>query len=350
MIGLLLLLSGAGESPPAVTPAMIPPSPRGIPAPPAHAPATPRTGPAIISNPDWERMPDGDQLADLYPDLAREFGVFGKARIQCRVLADGRLSDCFVLSEAPAGFDFGDATLRAARYFKMRPKTINGRPVEGGTVIIPITWALAADDDRPARTAADLPAAETCLGWTQARADQDRSAEAFATDATMVRAYGEAAGAAGLKPTQMVEHRRQARARIPASPTSEVWAQTLETCRKAFGVEWLWAPADPPLPPTPVPELPPAVMAYLAQTRTASERCATVLGGELERSSAPDEAQGRAYAAWSRTLTWTSRWAGLTSAQIDDRLAALAREGLLRRDAGAVAECVKASNETPPAG
>ena len=197
MIGLLLLLLGDADQPAPIT--LLPPPPM------VHTPPAPGS-PSIVQNPDWERLPSGDQLADIYPDQARDYGVTGRAVIKCRILAAGQLSDCEVISETPAGLGFGRATLQAARYFKMRPKTINGTPVEGGTVIIPLRWQLARE--LPTPTAADLPAARTCLGWAQARADLERSQLSFHNAALASEAFGQAAGLAGLRPTQMVAERR----------------------------------------------------------------------------------------------------------------------------------------------
>jgi hypothetical protein len=60
--------------------------------------------------------------------------------MQCRVTAAGRLADCVIIEETPPGLGFGEAMLKTARLFRMRPRTVDGHPVEGGTVVIPLTW------------------------------------------------------------------------------------------------------------------------------------------------------------------------------------------------------------------
>ena len=46
------------------------------------------------------------------------------------------------MSEEPSDQDFGSAAMRLSKLFKMRPKTQDGAPVEGGTVRIPIRFVL----------------------------------------------------------------------------------------------------------------------------------------------------------------------------------------------------------------
>jgi protein TonB len=105
-------------------------------------PVPPR--PSIISSPDWERVPNGEDLLAVYPDAARDQHASGHSRMQCKVTARGTLTDCQILDEDPKGMGFGRASLQAAKFFKMRPRTVDGAPVEGATVIIPIGWRFPA--------------------------------------------------------------------------------------------------------------------------------------------------------------------------------------------------------------
>jgi TonB family protein len=98
----------------------------------------------VISNPGWVRVPDGAELARLYPQAAAAEHVAGRAKAMCHVLADGALDACVVVEECPRGYDFGRATLLAAQDFQIRPKTVNGAPVTGGTVVVPMEWTLDA--------------------------------------------------------------------------------------------------------------------------------------------------------------------------------------------------------------
>ena len=64
----------------------------------------------------------------------------GRATMSCTVRANGTLTDCSIVSEEPPGAGFGEATLELARFFRMRPMTVDCVPVEGGTVCVPVVW------------------------------------------------------------------------------------------------------------------------------------------------------------------------------------------------------------------
>jgi TonB family protein len=112
----------------------------------AAAAAAPSGGtpaaPTLVTMPDWASKPNGEDLAEFYPKAAAASGTPGSATISCKIDVEGALMDCAVLTETPSDQGFGAAALKMAAKFKMRPMTRDGKPVAGGTVRIPINFAL----------------------------------------------------------------------------------------------------------------------------------------------------------------------------------------------------------------
>lgn len=96
-----------------------------------------------LTNPDWISRPNADQVERAYPEEALRQGITGTATLNCQVTSAGGVIGCTVNTETPAGRGFGRAALSLTRYFRIRPGTDNGQPIEGASVLIPIRFQIS---------------------------------------------------------------------------------------------------------------------------------------------------------------------------------------------------------------
>ena len=112
----------------------------------ADAPAASDTAaPAPAASSDGKSAPSescAGKFARYYPPEAQKARREGRAVIKCHVTAQGTVDNCVVVSEDPPGLGFGKAALGMACLFKMKPKTVDGQPVDGGETTIPIRFGL----------------------------------------------------------------------------------------------------------------------------------------------------------------------------------------------------------------
>ena len=118
----------------------VPNPPIASPEPVVSAPTT--APPGVIRNPVWVRRPTAEEAGRLYPERALNRGIAGSATLWCGIRADGTMTDCQVVDESPAGWRFGAAALSMAKFFRISPKTVDGKAVEGSRVRIPVVFSL----------------------------------------------------------------------------------------------------------------------------------------------------------------------------------------------------------------
>lgn len=108
--------------------------------------ATANASPAkVIQHPDWVQKPTGDDVERFYPSKARAESVSGRATIICDVTNEGSLVHCKVIEESPKGYGFGEAAVSVGQIFQMSPKRVDGQPVDGGVVTIPIVFQAPSE-------------------------------------------------------------------------------------------------------------------------------------------------------------------------------------------------------------
>lgn len=84
--------------------------------------------PAVVTKVDW-RHPEIDRLlVNAYPPAAAKAGIGGVVELDCQVLDSGAARNCRVLSESPGGQGFAAAISRLSPRFRLRARTIDGKP------------------------------------------------------------------------------------------------------------------------------------------------------------------------------------------------------------------------------
>lgn len=108
-----------------------------FPPPPEPESLPPSPGPMPSGN--WAVFPDQKTQLSYYPPNALDDEIEGRAKVDCVIMANGRVSNCQIISEAPPGLGFGKATVKImTREAKARP----GRFTAGQRILVTYKWIL----------------------------------------------------------------------------------------------------------------------------------------------------------------------------------------------------------------
>ena len=94
-----------------------------------------------VVRPQWTRTPSYKDVRRVQPKDARGWYVTCKSSMICAITTAGTLTACRVASETPAGRGLGEAAIKLAPLFRMKPLEERTRRAVAGRVIrIPVGW------------------------------------------------------------------------------------------------------------------------------------------------------------------------------------------------------------------
>src|SRR5258708_22770750 len=97
------------------------------------------SAPNLDRPPGWYKKPTPERVRAAWPIKALKAGISGKVRLDCQVNIHGLLEDCPVLSDTPAGQNFGTAALLLTPQFLFTPAIVSGQ-VAPSRVRMPIIF------------------------------------------------------------------------------------------------------------------------------------------------------------------------------------------------------------------
>lgn len=119
---------------------------------------------ADSDDPDWTSVPSDSVSKSAWPIAARKGGVEGHARLDCAVSAEGTLSDCKVLEEAPNNAGFAAAALALTPKYVRRVIMRDGH-ADPERIVVSIGWWNGNDVDQAAKVVATPSAAAKAAAW-----------------------------------------------------------------------------------------------------------------------------------------------------------------------------------------
>jgi TonB family protein len=112
------------------------------------SPALAQSPADIIEKPDWRAKPSGADVAAAYPASLADRSISGRVKLSCKIGLNGRARNCQVLQEGPWGLGFGESAIRLASRALFYPQKVNGKPVDGGEMIVSFQFSSPSQGAR----------------------------------------------------------------------------------------------------------------------------------------------------------------------------------------------------------
>ena len=99
----------------------------------------------------WTKKPNDSQIFARYPEAAFAERLSGVALLECTATAEGKLADCAVLEEKPAGKGFAQASLAVLDLYEIGPRERITPEMVGKKMKVPFIWGVRKNTSREVR-------------------------------------------------------------------------------------------------------------------------------------------------------------------------------------------------------
>ena len=90
----------------------------------------------------WSKMPNGRDIAMVYPDGASRAHLEGRGAARCFISDRWTLEHCTVVSSNPPDAGFGEAVVQLASRFQLSRTQKDARAKPGAVVVLPFQFRL----------------------------------------------------------------------------------------------------------------------------------------------------------------------------------------------------------------
>ncbi|WP_395671924.1 energy transducer TonB [Phenylobacterium sp.] len=111
----------------------------------------------VTGKPTWAKLPTTEAFQAAFPRNSAAGTI--RVAMSCRIEQAGLLSGCNVANEDPPARGYGAAALKLAGDFRVATWSVEGFPIVGSTVRVPIRFEIGGQDPAAAPPAAAPPAA-----------------------------------------------------------------------------------------------------------------------------------------------------------------------------------------------